>query len=154
MRAARNGFSISDLRFASVGVDFEFAEHAVANDFQMQLAHSGNDGLAGVLVRVDTECWIFFGESLGGSGGPQRDFSASWMGAGAFAAAWGLPDPAQWYTFGGKHTAVVQFGFGDGSVRSIRKGCCSSFFSNDWYAFQRASGIQDGQVVDFGQLGQ
>jgi len=113
---------------------------------------------------------IFFGEILGGAyfnvacnstGTASRDFSAAWMGAGAFPTAWGLPDnprdPAGgpcWYTYGGKHTGVIQFGFGDGSVRSVRKGIATSFFSADWYAFQRAAGMQDAQVVDFSVLGQ
>jgi prepilin-type N-terminal cleavage/methylation domain-containing protein len=102
---------------------------------------------------------IFFGEALGGANPGNRDFSAAWMGAGSFALAWGVANdssqqPGQWYQNGSKHTAIVQFGFGDGSVRSIRKGAGTSFFSNDWYALQRAGGIQDGQVTDFTQLGQ
>ncbi len=96
---------------------------------------------------------IFFGEALGGASQGNRDFSASWMGAGSFATAWGLGYPSQWYQFGGKHTAVVQFGFGDGSVRSLRKGVGTSFFSNDWFNFMRVSGIQDGGVIDYNQLG-
>jgi prepilin-type N-terminal cleavage/methylation domain-containing protein len=97
---------------------------------------------------------IAFGETLGGAGPPQRrDFRLSWMGAGALATAWGLRDPAQWYTFGSKHTAVVQFGFCDGSVRGLRKGAGANFFTSDWYNFQRAAGYQDGQVIDFSQIG-
>jgi prepilin-type N-terminal cleavage/methylation domain-containing protein len=96
---------------------------------------------------------IFFGEALGGESSGNRHFSASWMGAGSFATAWGLGDPSQWYQFGGKHTAVVQFGFGDGSVRSIRKGVGTTFFSTDWTNFMRVSGIQDGGVIDYNQLG-
>jgi prepilin-type N-terminal cleavage/methylation domain-containing protein len=112
---------------------------------------------------------IFFGETLAGAylnvscnqaGSATRDFSAAWMGAGLFPLAWGLRDGNDpnggpcWYTFGGKHTGVVQFGFGDGSVRSIRKGAGNSFFTNDWFQLQRAAGMIDGQVVDFSQLGQ
>ena len=52
VRAAGDGFAISDLRLARVRVDLELAEHAVANDFQMQLAHAGDDRLAGVFVGV------------------------------------------------------------------------------------------------------
>jgi prepilin-type N-terminal cleavage/methylation domain-containing protein len=95
---------------------------------------------------------IFFGETLGGA--QQQDYAASWMGSGSFATAWGLPDPPQWYTLSSNHTAVVLFGFGDGSVRPIRKGVGTSFFSADWYALARASGMQDGGVIDFGALGQ
>ena len=59
-----DGFAISDLRFAGVGFNFEFAQHAIANDFEMQLAHSGDDGLAGVFVREDFESRIFLGQTL------------------------------------------------------------------------------------------
>src|SRR5215467_9058183 len=38
VRVARDRFAIRDLRFARVRVHFEFAEHAVANDFQRELA--------------------------------------------------------------------------------------------------------------------
>ena len=44
---AGNGFSISDLRFADVGLNGKFALHAINHDFQMQLAHAGNNRLAG-----------------------------------------------------------------------------------------------------------
>ncbi len=51
VRAGRDRFTIRDLRFAGVRIDLEFAEHAVANNFQVQLAHSGDDRLAGIFVR-------------------------------------------------------------------------------------------------------
>ena len=59
-----DGFAIRDLRFARVRVHFEFAEHPVTNDFQVQLAHAGDDRLAGVFVRVNAESRIFFGQAL------------------------------------------------------------------------------------------
>jgi prepilin-type N-terminal cleavage/methylation domain-containing protein len=105
-------------------------------------------------VSDGTSNTIFFGETLGGSGGPTRDFAMSWMGAGLMATAWGLPNPPQWYTYGSNHTGVVMFGFGDGSVRPVMKGVGSNFFTNDWYVFQRAAGFQDGGVIDFSVLGQ
>ena len=64
MRASGDCFAIRDLRFAGVRVHFEFAKHAVANDFQMQLTHAGDDGLAGVFVGVNAERGIFFSEAL------------------------------------------------------------------------------------------
>ena len=64
VRARGNGLAIRDLRFARVCVDFELAEHTIANDFQMQLAHAGDDRLARVFVRVNAECRIFFGKTL------------------------------------------------------------------------------------------
>jgi prepilin-type N-terminal cleavage/methylation domain-containing protein len=101
---------------------------------------------------------LAYGELLGGSGGPTRDFNASWIGAGCMPTAWALLDPPQWYTFGSKHTGVVQFSYCDGSVRSIRKGVGASgtttnWFSADWYQLQYAAGAKDGQVVNFSMLG-
>jgi prepilin-type N-terminal cleavage/methylation domain-containing protein len=93
---------------------------------------------------------IFFGETLMGTFPGNRDFSLAWMGAGSFALAWGIaPANINWYQFASQHTGVVQFGFGDGSVRSIRQGYGASFFTNDWYNLMRAGGMMDNQFVDF-----
>ena len=64
-----------------------------------------------------------------------------------------------WYTFGSFHTGNVMFGFGDGSIRSLRKGiapCANTACPNNssGLALQRLSGKNDGQVVDFSTLGQ
>ena len=64
VRPAGDGFAIGDLRLARVRVDLELAEHAVADDFQVQLTHAGDDRLAGIFVGVNTERRIFFGEAL------------------------------------------------------------------------------------------
>jgi prepilin-type N-terminal cleavage/methylation domain-containing protein len=105
-------------------------------------------------VSDGTSNTIMFGETLGGVETGTRDYSLTWMGAGSLPLYWGLPTPAQWYTFGSKHTGVVQFGFGDGSVRSIRKGIGTNPGAADWYVLQRAGGRNDGEVLDFSQLGQ
>jgi len=97
---------------------------------------------------------ILFGETLAGAEKGQRDWALAWMGSGSMPTAWNLLTPAQWYTFGSKHTAVVNFAFGDGSVRSMRKtGTDTGWFSPQWYALQRAAGRQDGEMVDWGQTG-
>src|SRR3712207_8876909 len=41
--------------FADVGLDLELAPHAVDEDLQVELAHPGDDGLAGLLVEADLE---------------------------------------------------------------------------------------------------
>jgi prepilin-type N-terminal cleavage/methylation domain-containing protein len=88
-----------------------------------------------------------FGETLGGTNQPgmARDFSSTWMGAGALPTAWGLNDPAQWYTYGSNHTAIVNFAMQDGSVHAVRKGC-------DYTNFLNASGMQDSYVIDWSTL--
>jgi hypothetical protein len=97
---------------------------------------------------------IIFGEALGGASAGTRDYSIAWMGSGAFATAWGTTaGTSQWYQMGSKHSGVTQMAYGDGSVRSVRKGVGQTFFSNDWYNFMRASGHQDGQVLDLANIG-
>ena len=39
-----DGFAVGDLGFADAALDFELAFHAVNNDFEVQLAHAGDDG--------------------------------------------------------------------------------------------------------------
>ena len=59
-----DGFAIGDLRRAGIGLDLEFAEQAVADDFQVQLAHAGDDELAGFLVGEAAEGRVFLGQAL------------------------------------------------------------------------------------------
>jgi prepilin-type N-terminal cleavage/methylation domain-containing protein len=97
---------------------------------------------------------VFFGEYLGGVDTGARDFLAAWPGAGAMASAWDLLVPSAWYTFSSKHGQVVQFGYGDGSVRRARKnGNATAWFSVRWYAFMHMTGGFDGQNVDWAQVG-
>jgi hypothetical protein len=119
-------------------------------------------------IQDGTSNTIAFGETLGGSyppgtgaNGPPRDYSLTWAGAGALPLYWGLPDPPQWYTFGSYHTGIVQFAFGDGSVRPIRKNIARSpgDFSQtgvgpaDWVALMSVGGRSDGLVTNWGPLG-
>ena len=81
------------------------------------------------------------------------------MGAGSFATAWGTqtatgPTAASWYQGSSFHTAVNNFAFGDGSVRPIKQGIGTSFFTADWYQYMYASGMQDGFVLTLSALGQ
>lgn len=65
---------------------------------------------------------LAFGEAIGGNANP-RNFHMAWMGASGMPTAYGLkanPNDANWYRFSSKHTGgIVQFSFGDGSVRGI-----------------------------------
>jgi prepilin-type N-terminal cleavage/methylation domain-containing protein len=105
-------------------------------------------------ITDGTSNTIAFGEALGGSENEPRDYALTWMGAGSLPLYWGLPIPAQWYTFGSKHTGVVLFGWADGSVRGVRKGLGTTAGSSDWYVLQRAGGKNDGEVLDLNILGQ
>jgi prepilin-type N-terminal cleavage/methylation domain-containing protein len=88
---------------------------------------------------------LLFGETLCGEGTGQRTKAASWAGVGALPVAWGLIDPAQWYTFGSKHTGVVQFALGDGSVRGLRRVGASG---TGWDNLVYSAGYSDGRTAD------
>ncbi len=46
-----DGLAIRHLRLAHVCVDAELPSHAIDNNLQVQLAHTRNDGLTGLLIR-------------------------------------------------------------------------------------------------------
>ena len=55
--------AVGDLRLADGGVDAELALHAVDEDLEVQLAHAGDDGLAGLLVGADAEGRVLVGRA-------------------------------------------------------------------------------------------
>jgi hypothetical protein len=110
---------------------------------------------------------LMYGETLGGKPDGQADFKNSWMGTGSLPTTWGLGDGSnnvasrsEWYTFGSRHPAVVQFAFGDGSTRGLRRGTTktrafdfSNFingrgYNNDWGILMQLSGKKDGHNND------
>ena len=56
--------AVGDLRLADGGVDVELALHAVDEDLEVELAHAGDDGLAGLLVGADAERRVLVGQRL------------------------------------------------------------------------------------------
>ena len=56
--------AVGHLRLADGGVDVELAHHAVDEDLEVQLAHAGDDGLAGLLVGADAERRVLVGQRL------------------------------------------------------------------------------------------
>ena len=61
---ATDRLAVGHLRLADVGLDLELATHAVHEDVEVELAHAGDDGLAGLLVVVDLEGRVLLGELL------------------------------------------------------------------------------------------
>ena len=57
-----DGLLVGHLRCAYVGLHLELAEQTVHDDLQVQLAHTGDDGLTRLLVRVGTEGGVLLGQ--------------------------------------------------------------------------------------------
>jgi prepilin-type N-terminal cleavage/methylation domain-containing protein len=78
----------------------------------------------GQLAALDgTSNTLMYGESLGRRGTGASDWGLCWIG-GSQSTLWGLRDVtnADWPMFSSRHPAVVQFAFGDGSTRGLRRG--------------------------------
>jgi prepilin-type processing-associated H-X9-DG protein len=104
--------------------------------------------LAQVTGKDGTSNTLMFGEALGDSEVGTRNYSLTWMGCGALPAAWGVPIGVEtgWWTFGSKHSSIVNFCYADGSVRPVRKG---TVLSPGYDNFIAASGWNDGTQVIF-----
>ena len=63
---AADRLAVGDLGLADVGRDLELADHPVDEDVEVQLAHAGDAGLAGLLVGVDAERRVLLGQPLRG----------------------------------------------------------------------------------------
>src|SRR5262249_19504045 len=61
-RRDANRFAISNLRLSNVGSHAKLTLHAVDDDFQVQLAHTGENGLPGIMVDGNTQSRIFLRE--------------------------------------------------------------------------------------------
>jgi len=104
-------------------------------------------------IADGTSNTIFLGETLGGTDVGARDTVFPWIGTGGMATAWGPLTPSSWTTYGSKHTGIVLFGWGDGSVRPVRKITgTTDWWSTRWYQNMYASGMNDGMVIDFSQF--
>lgn len=112
-----------------------------------------------VSITDGTSNTLAFGEGVGngGSGGIQVRWQ--WMNCGALPTKFGIAanaTQANYVNFSSRHTAVVQFGFADGSVRGVRPGATTqrnpTTAGSDWWVFQAMAGMADGQVFDANRL--
>ncbi len=63
-----DGLPVGHLGLAHVGVHVELAEHPVHQDLEVELAHPGDDRLAGLLVGLDPEGRVLLGQREQGLG--------------------------------------------------------------------------------------
>ena len=98
-------------------------------------------------ITDGTSNTLAFGETIGSVAIPNSSskFHHSWMGASGMPVAYGLPSgftTANWYQFSSKHTGgIVQFSFGDGSVRGLRPSISA-------LTYRGLAGIADGLVIN------
>jgi prepilin-type N-terminal cleavage/methylation domain-containing protein/prepilin-type processing-associated H-X9-DG protein len=100
---------------------------------------------------------LMIGESLGGVSNNARLYAGCWAGFGNFPTLGGISfNNPQWFQWSSRHSNVVQFGFGDGSVRPLKAGgsgwLLSGAMSNDWFVFQMLAGTSDGETRDTSPL--
>lgn len=106
---------------------------------------------------------LMIGEGIGGNAPGIRDYQWSWMGVGAMATFHGIrpcTTPAAgtlaenstvcaWANFNSNHTGIVQFAFGDGSVRALKQGGSHQRLtptSSAYLCFQALAGMNDGDT--------
>jgi hypothetical protein len=84
-----------------------------------------------------------------------RHFEGTWAGIGCWGTVGGMPAGSfgndrepPWWCPSSRHTAGVQFCFGDGSVRCIRRGMTGTMGSPDWLLLQQLAGRNDGLNAD------
>ncbi|HQR43119.1 MAG TPA: DUF1559 domain-containing protein [Gemmatales bacterium] len=134
--------------------------------FEGVLINRGNLTLGQLTVQDGTSNTFMFGESLSanepGLVGQEniRHYESAWMGAGCIPAIGGLHLTNRlgpWWAFSSRHPAVVQFAFGDGSTRGVRRGNSgvlgvSATMPADWLVFQQLAGRRDGLNNDASAL--
>ncbi len=121
------------------GQAFPFYQGMFTNRTPISIAQlSDADGTSNTLL---------FGEVATGFDPIVGSLAHTWMGSGALPTAWGTPDQqgGAWYAFTAKHEGCVQFAYGDGSVRRIRKLLSSG---QPWIQYIYASSWDDGQVIN------
>jgi len=94
---------------------------------------------------------------LSTAGPPQLAIDFGVFGTGSMHTLRGLEakgEDSQYNRFSSAHTGIIQFAYGDGSVRVIRdNGGTRTTFTPEWYLFQQLCGYKDGQTADTSALG-
>jgi len=96
---------------------------------------------------------------IGQGGPPELCFEPGLFGTGSLYSFRGMctnGENCDYRQFSSAHGQIVQFAYGDGSVRVLRPGGTSDpavLFTPDWYLFMQLSGYKDGLNADTTSLG-
>ncbi|MCU0706426.1 MAG: DUF1559 domain-containing protein, partial [Fimbriiglobus sp.] len=118
-----------------------------------------------VSITDGTSNTLMFGEGGGAIRGQQQQYMWAWASFGALGTKFGLAPGGGgtaanggWMCFSSFHTGLVNFCFGDGSVRPLRQGQSGvrnpTSPGSDWFVLQALAGRSDGDVFNASQLGQ
>jgi prepilin-type N-terminal cleavage/methylation domain-containing protein len=108
---------------------------------------------------------IMFGEYIGGydlepnGQGTRREWSMAWMAANGMPSYWSISTVRRqlnyFYSFNSNHTGIINFAFGDGSVKSVRNSGVTvpttaaeitTPTGSPWQTLQASTGRADGDV--------
>jgi prepilin-type N-terminal cleavage/methylation domain-containing protein len=106
-------------------------------------------------ISDGTSNTVRFGEGLGGSSASAPNVQWTWAGSGALGVKFGLRAPTSsggpgWQFYSSRHTGLVQFSMGDGSVRGLRYAGTDQRnpAGISWYVLQAMAGKADGESPD------
>jgi prepilin-type processing-associated H-X9-DG protein len=124
------------------------------NIFEGILGNRSKNTLALVSAADGTANTLLIGEqtgiSLGDPNLPPQDYN--FVGGGCLPTYLGLStsgSTASRRQFSSAHSGLVQFAFGDGSVRGLRPGSTETISANtDWLLLQQLAGFKDGRSLD------
>ncbi|QDU22906.1 DUF1559 family PulG-like putative transporter [Urbifossiella limnaea] len=113
-------------------------------------------------MQDGTSNTFLFGEynTKGPPGAGWQPVTPAWISSGYMPMAWGATEPPisdpNWYRMGSRHTGVMVFGLGDGSIRTIRypgtAGSGNAAAPNQYDQYIYHSGHTDLKVADPSQL--
>jgi prepilin-type processing-associated H-X9-DG protein len=124
------------------------------------MVNRGKSTLGQITVQDGTSQTLLFGEGLGGSAVAPRTTAYTWFGVGCLGTGLGLgrgnvhwtEGGAEYWRFSSRHTAGVQFAFGDGSVRTVKFGGTAWTGAGpvraEWALLQQLAGRNDGYASD------